>query len=188
MWESEDPGAWSEPGPSTLGHSLHSVFAEAGRGVFLKPRAEKKNPRRLRSMVGAFHVGKVTHQDKDLNIPHITTSPENAQHKPPTALTAPYLPAHSYQAQGSHQKKASSSSSPPGVLATETQGRIQKVDPPWSSIIYTIGVIQSRIGGEVLLLGSCQGSGHGASRVFACERAPSRERPSVLARLGSAAA
>ena len=35
-----------------------------------------------------------------------------------------------------------------GVASTETFGWIQKVDPPWGSMTYTIGVLDSRIGGS----------------------------------------
>ena len=38
----------------------------------------------------------------------------------------------------------------PGRLTTRSPGRIQKVDPPWGSIIYTIGALESRIRGFII--------------------------------------
>ena len=35
------------------------------------------------------------------------------------------------------------------AASAESPGRIEKMDPPWGSVIYTIGVLESRIGGSV---------------------------------------
>ena len=59
-----------------------------------------------------------------------------------------------YPAKDGVECTAGASSEP---KALQTPGKIQKVDPPWGSTIYTIGVLGCRIG--VLLFGSSQSSG-----------------------------
>ena len=45
------------------------------------------------------------------------------------------------------------------MTLTQSPGRIQKMDPPYGSTIYTIGVLESRIRGSVfwILPGLCDG-------------------------------